>query len=131
MKSVAENRINSIKSMYPRSQFIIGFHAMPSIKQLHLHLISTDFHSPRLKNKKHWNSFTTPFFLSIDFVINELKSKGRLFINESEYNQYLNEPLRCYHCQTILKNIPSLKSHLESHLNESILPQSSNSNIIS
>jgi len=41
----------------------IGFHARPSMQRLHLHVISTDFISPHLKTKDHWNSFTTPFFL--------------------------------------------------------------------
>lgn len=43
--------------------FKIGYHAEPSMQQVHLHVISTDFHSPALKNKKHWNSFTTEFFI--------------------------------------------------------------------
>ena len=28
-----------------------------------MHVISQDFDSPSLKNKKHWNSFTTPYFV--------------------------------------------------------------------
>merc|ERR1739848_578035 len=39
-----------------------GFHAVPSMKVLHLHVISKDLDSPSLKNKKHWNSFTLPNF---------------------------------------------------------------------
>lgn len=31
--------------------------------QVHLHVISQDFDSPCLKNKKHWNSFTTEYFI--------------------------------------------------------------------
>lgn len=30
---------------------------------VHLHVISQDFDSPCLKNKKHWNSFTTDYFI--------------------------------------------------------------------
>jgi len=30
---------------------------------LHLHVISQDFDSPFLKNKKHWNSFTSAYFV--------------------------------------------------------------------
>lgn len=30
---------------------------------MHLHVISQDFDSPCLKNKKHWNSFTTEYFI--------------------------------------------------------------------
>ena len=30
---------------------------------LHMHVISQDFDSPCLKTKKHWNSFTTSYFV--------------------------------------------------------------------
>mmetsp|Transcript_29843 Transcript_29843/g.47856 ORF Transcript_29843/g.47856 Transcript_29843/m.47856 type:complete len:254 (+) Transcript_29843:58-819(+) len=40
----------------------IGYHAIPSMKLLHLHVISTDFDSPCMKNRKHWQSFTTDGF---------------------------------------------------------------------
>lgn len=43
-----------------------GFHAIPSMKRLHMHIISRDMISPCLKTKIHWNSFTTPFFISYD-----------------------------------------------------------------
>lgn len=61
-----------------RLRFRIGFHAIPSMSLLHLHLIrfsphscvrnkliiaSDDFISDSLKNKKHWNSFNTDFFV--------------------------------------------------------------------
>lgn len=39
-----------------------GFHAVPSMQRLHLHIISTDMVSPCLKTKVHWNSFTTANF---------------------------------------------------------------------
>lgn len=45
-------------------EFKIGFHAEPSMQQLHLHVISTDFDSTFLKTKKHWNSFNTIFFIT-------------------------------------------------------------------
>lgn len=45
--------------------FKIGYHALPSMQQLHLHVISNDFDSPCLKTKKHWNSFCTDFFLPV------------------------------------------------------------------
>ena len=38
-------------------RFRLGFHAIPSLPQLHLHVISTDFESPWMRTKKHWNSF--------------------------------------------------------------------------
>lgn len=44
-------------------KFKIGYHAEPSMVQLHLHVISDDMNSACLKTKKHWNSFNTDFFL--------------------------------------------------------------------
>ncbi|KRK02843.1 uncharacterized protein Dyak_GE25605, isoform B [Drosophila yakuba] len=43
--------------------FNVGFHAEPSMQRLHLHVVSRDFVSPSLKNKKHWNSFNTELFV--------------------------------------------------------------------
>uniref|UniRef100_A0A7M4FYX2 Aprataxin n=1 Tax=Crocodylus porosus TaxID=8502 RepID=A0A7M4FYX2_CROPO len=45
-------------------QFRLGYHAIPSMSHIHLHVISQDFDSPCLKTKKHWNSFTTEYFLN-------------------------------------------------------------------
>ncbi|RZC42251.1 DcpS C and/or HIT domain containing protein [Asbolus verrucosus] len=44
-------------------EFKIGYHAEPSMSRLHLHVISDDMVSDFLKTKKHWNSFTSEFFL--------------------------------------------------------------------
>ncbi|CAG0891710.1 unnamed protein product [Darwinula stevensoni] len=52
-----------ITSQFPKEEFRLGYHAVPSMSQLHLHVISQDFNSPFLKTKKHWNSFTSKFFL--------------------------------------------------------------------
>ena len=42
----------------------IGYHAVPSMHRLHLHVISTDFDSRCMKTIHHWNTFTTPYFIS-------------------------------------------------------------------
>lgn len=50
-----------------RHRFIrAGVHSIPSLANLHIHVITQDFHLARLKNKKHYNSFTTPFFVDFD-----------------------------------------------------------------
>ncbi|XP_032674511.1 aprataxin isoform X2 [Odontomachus brunneus] len=58
-----DNIARRLTEKYADHKFIIGYHAIPSMQRLHLHVISTDFVSPCLKTKYHWNSFTTPFFL--------------------------------------------------------------------
>ena len=37
----------------------MGFHAIPSMPQLHMHVVSQEFDSACLKTKRHYNTFTT------------------------------------------------------------------------
>jgi aprataxin len=48
------------------------------ISQLHMHVISKDFNSESLKNKKHWNSFTTEFFIDAQKAIQMLTTEGKI-----------------------------------------------------
>ncbi|GMM29229.1 DNA 5'-adenosine monophosphate hydrolase [Martiniozyma asiatica (nom. inval.)] len=43
-------------------------HSAPSLNNLHIHIISDDFHSPSLKTKRHFNSFQSPFAIMIDEI---------------------------------------------------------------
>ncbi|KAL6256246.1 hypothetical protein P5V15_012362 [Pogonomyrmex californicus] len=100
-------------------EFIIGYHAMPSMQRLHLHLISTDFNSPCLKTKSHWNSFTTPFFLHSSNVCRELREEGEIKkISMQKCMDYLKTDLKCYKCSMQPKNMPDLKRHLLTHINK-------------
>ena len=56
--------------------FRYGYHAIPSMGLLHLHAISQDFNSPSLKTKKHWNSFTTDYFVDSHKLIKMLQDNG-------------------------------------------------------
>ena len=47
---------------------ICGYHCQPSLLPLHLHCVSYDLYSPHIKNKEHYNSFGTSFFLSADNI---------------------------------------------------------------
>lgn len=51
--------------------FKIGYHAIPSLHPLHIHIISQDFDAPALKTKKHYLSFTTRFFLTTKVRVTE------------------------------------------------------------
>lgn len=55
-----------------------GFHAVPSMWQLHLHLISLDLDSACLKHKKHFNSFSTPFFVPVAEALADLEGPAGL-----------------------------------------------------
>ncbi|KAL8114870.1 hypothetical protein AgCh_021638 [Apium graveolens] len=90
--------------------FRLGYHSAPSMRQLHLHVISQDFDSKHLKNKKHWHSFTSPFFLDSVDVIEEVSKQGKATLNNDE--RYLTKELRCHRCRSAHPNIPRLKSHI-------------------
>ena len=89
-----------------------GFHSIPSMQRLHLHVISQDFDAVPLKTKKHWNSFTTPFFLSPEHVRAEIVARGEVRVDDARAKAMLKQPLRCEACDLTLANIPGLKSHL-------------------
>lgn len=92
--------------------FRAGFHAVPSLRQLHLHVISQDFQSPCLKNKKHWLSFTSDFFLPISKVIEQVTRQGKVVVDEVECEKLLKGPLSCHRCGKILANMPKLRDHI-------------------
>lgn len=50
-----------------RNQYVkAGIHSVPSLANLHIHVVTQDFHLARMKNRKHYNSFTTRFFVDFD-----------------------------------------------------------------
>lgn len=49
---------------------VCGVHAAPSMRHLHVQVLSRDMHSPALRHRKHYNSFVTPFFVDLaDFPL--------------------------------------------------------------
>ncbi|XP_070511903.1 aprataxin [Cardiocondyla obscurior] len=100
--------------------FIMGYHALPSMFRLHLHVVSTDFDSPYLKNKKHWNFFITPFFLHSSDICYQLHYEGNIKKEiQWKYVDYLRKTeLKCHKCLMQPKNMPDLKRHLLAHINK-------------
>jgi len=96
----------------PGLRLRLGYHSMPSLQPLHLHIISQDFDSPSLKTKKHWNSFTTPFFLDATQVETALQEQGRVVVDRVNAEALLKQALRCHGCGAEQKNMPTLKQHL-------------------
>lgn len=73
-----------------KSNFIqAGVHSIPSLKHLHIHVITKDFHSVRMKHKQHFNSFNTDFFVPWDKV-NPLFNKkyARIYGNNPTEGDY-------------------------------------------
>ena len=109
--------VEKIKEKERKAQFRLGYHALPSMRRLHMHVISQDFDSPCLKHKKHWNSFASAFFMDAVDVIEKLKEKGRITIDKDLYEGLLKESLKCHVCKQLQPNMPKLKDHIGRHNN--------------
>ena len=90
-----------------------GFHAVPSMKQLHLHLISLDYSSESLRSKKHWNSFASDFFVPLSRALHSLERSGAVITDgHAAEEAKLKVDMRCPLTGTPLKNVPALKEWL-------------------
>ena len=117
--SAKNHVIKSFLEKEPKLKFRCGFHAIPSMALVHMHVISQDFISPCLKTKRHWNSFNTPYFIEADNVIEYLSKEG--FIPNSvdqEAKKWLAEDVKCNQCSHKPRGMGmSFKKHLEDHYN--------------
>ncbi|KAI0920204.1 hypothetical protein AcV5_010007 [Taiwanofungus camphoratus] len=102
-----------------------GFHAVPSMEHVHLHIISADLCSSAMKNKKHYNSFHPKlgFFIHLDEVLSWFDSEPSYFseiakLKPSRYESLLKEDLLCWRCGQDYKNMPTLKTHLQHEWDE-------------
>ncbi|KAM8939122.1 aprataxin [Pelodytes ibericus] len=116
MHTVGEKMVQEHTNL-TSSTFKLGYHAIPSMSHVHLHVISQDFDSPCLKNKKHWNSFTTDYFLQSEDVIEMVKQNGRVAVKDG-VSELLKAPLQCHVCKHQPTTIPQLKEHLKKHLTQ-------------
>ncbi|XP_070538748.1 aprataxin-like isoform X2 [Ptychodera flava] len=97
--------------------FRLGYHCVPSMSHLHMHVISQDFNSPCLKTKKHWNSFTTQYFVGSKDIIEQLETTGRVNPPAAgRHAELLKTPLRCHVCRQAQTNMPKLKQHILQHI---------------
>jgi aprataxin len=91
----------------------VGIHSVPSMHHLHIHVISRDMHSPCVKHKKHYNSFTTPFFVGLDeFPLTEEEADAR------KRNWHKGDMI-CWRCERNFENkFTALKEHLDKEFEE-------------
>lgn len=116
MLECGQEIVSEISPKQPNLKFRLGYHAVPSMTQLHMHVVSQDFDSTCLKTKKHWNSFTTDFFISAQTIIKMLKEEGRIQLDTGRYEELLKRPLQCHVCQRSMANMPQLKDHIKVHI---------------
>jgi aprataxin len=119
MKQLARKIVDEHVPAEFKSKMQLGFHSIQSMAPLHMHIISTDFVSDCLKHKKHWNSFTSAYFVHLDALINEGEynfAKDEFNLNKpSVLKGYLEANLKCNVCGLVINNMPNLKKHQLSH----------------
>eukprot|EP00667_Euglena_gracilis_P003497 EG_transcript_3506 len=115
LQAVAARLVRHLQAeQFPRLTFQVGFHSLPSLRHLHLHLISRDFHaSDSLKNKKHWNSFTTDFFLPVEQALGMLRSGGCIAVDTERAKALEAQSLECPLCHAPAGTIPAAKRHYQ------------------
>lgn len=111
LQRVAEQQATAAVKRDASLRFQIGVHAVPSMLALHVHVISRDFDSTCLKNKKHWNSFTTSFFVPLTQVIGDVEAHGSFAVDERQAEALLSDEMACPRCGGRLKTMPAVKSH--------------------
>ncbi|KAN0069342.1 HIT-like domain containing protein [Elaphomyces granulatus] len=96
-------------------EIMSGIHAHPSMNHLHVHVISKDRYSDRLKHRKHYNSFATPFFIDVD----DLPLAEDDARNHPGREGYLKRDFICWRCGRNYGNkFRELKNHLGKEFEE-------------
>lgn len=96
-------------------EIMCGVHAVPSMNHLHVHVIAVDRYSERLKHRKHYNSFATPFFVPIEDFPLAIDDVRRNPTREG----YLKRDFVCWRCGEEFGNkFTQLKAHLEKEFEE-------------
>eukprot|EP00899_Mesostigma_viride_P007032 jgi/Mesvir1/1632/Mv05068-RA.1 len=114
LKSVGDWLVQGLSQVHEgRAGVFVGFHGSPSMRPLHMHVISRDMDSECLKKKRHWNSFTSGNLVSVGRVRAEIERHGS-FRPELRrgFDAMLDRDLACNRCGVHLATIPALKAHL-------------------
>ncbi|KAL7549272.1 hypothetical protein ACHAWF_012544 [Thalassiosira exigua] len=97
--------------------FMLGYHALPSLEPLHLHIISSDLDSPCITKRDHIVSFISPLFfvepLSVerhlasafaDSVVLSVRTERARDVRDST-------PMTCLRCGRNAASVPDWKRH--------------------
>ena len=96
-------------------EVVTGVHSGPSMNNLHVHVLSRDRFSECLKHRKHYNSFATPFLVSLD----ELPLDKGDVRRQPSHGNYLRDDMKCWRCGRNFRNkFQELKRHLDEEFEE-------------
>ena len=110
---ILDETINN-RTTFTKDFIQVGVHMVPSMNNMHIHVITRDFNSSRLKNKKHYNTFNTDFFVPwerLPLPISDIEDSNPRDIETRYLKQ---QDLLCCYCGRNLGNkFTELKKHLK------------------
>ncbi|MBE7181122.1 MAG: HIT domain-containing protein [Terriglobus roseus] len=91
------------------AEVIAGVHTHPSMNHMHIHVLSVDRYSERLRHRKHYNSFNTEFFVPLEKFPMETEERERIWAM-----RWHEMDMMCWRCGRNFGNkFARLKEHLE------------------
>ncbi|KAI5294811.1 aprataxin-like protein, partial [Ascosphaera acerosa] len=98
------------------SELQCGIHAGPSMNNLHVHIMSVDRNGPCLKHRRHYNSFSTPFFVPItEFPLAQDDGRRQPVV----LAELLRQDLKCWRCgEDFGSSFAQLQAHLRREFEE-------------
>jgi hypothetical protein len=101
--------------------FMVGFHVIPSLYPLHLHVLDWSLSTTKMYAPRHWKVPFSNMVVSLDEVIREVRATGRFTVDEKAFrNEYRIKPIHCPVClgpqPTWEHNIKDLELHWKTHV---------------
>ncbi|OWB57677.1 hypothetical protein B5S28_g3641 [[Candida] boidinii] len=98
----------------------VGCHTIPSLVNLHIHVITNDFKSDRLKNRKHYNSFNTDFLIKFsEFPLSKDDFRRINFRNENLIvDKYIKKTDLIYNGKNFGNKFKLLKIYIDKNFNK-------------
>ena len=115
MDKRANDLVSRLKAGDPDAVFRCGYHMVPSMKRLHLHIVSQDFNSFRMRKQHHWNTFNTEYFMDSEVVMATIEEKGYIDVNEKFYEDLLKSQMQCNYCSKSCSTIAEMTMHIRIH----------------
>ena len=116
----ANDLVARLKAKDPDAVFRCGYHMVPSMKRLHLHIVSQDFNSFRMRKKHQWNTFNTEYFIDSEALMAIIEEKGCIDVNEKFYEALLQSQMQCNYCFKVYASIQEMTRHIRSHDADSV-----------
>eukprot|EP00127_Corallochytrium_limacisporum_P002208 Clim_evm102s108 gene=Clim_evmTU102s108 len=114
MSTSADKFIEKLKKEDGKCElvFLKGFHAVPSMKHLHVHILTNDLEGAYMKTRKHWNSFTSEYLVTPERLREAIQKHGSWPKEDiPKHELLLKGPLHCNLCGEAFPQFAVLAEH--------------------